>query len=76
MEIWECLYDDYCNGSTFLSPRDSQVSKHGIEELVDELKPTPEQRERLQNLLFEFYFNVERRGFRAGIKLALRMHSE
>lgn len=76
MEVWECLYDAYCDGALFLPPRGSQLSRHNIEKFVDKLNPTPEQKEQLQNLLSEFYFDIERRGFRAGFKVALRLYSE
>lgn len=76
MEIWECLYNAYGEGMLFLSPFASQRSRHNVEDFVDTLNPTQEQKERFEQLLNEFCFDVERRGFRAGMKVALRLYSE
>lgn len=60
----------------FLSPFASQRSRHNVEDYINTLNPTPEQKERIQQLLNEFCVDVERRGFRTGMRVALRMYSE
>lgn len=76
MEIWECLYGAFSEGQLFLSPFASQRTRHNVEDYLKTLNPTPEQNERIQQLLNEFCYDVERRGFFTGMKIALRLYSE
>lgn len=76
MEIWECLYNAYCDGALFLCPRGSQISRQKLENFANTLNPTPEQQERLRDLINELCFDTERRGFLAGMKVALHLYTE
>lgn len=76
MKVWESIFNSYSEGGLFLSPFASQGSRHNVENFVYALNPTPEQKERFDQLLSEFCADVESRGFRAGFKIALRLYSE
>ena len=77
MDIWEQLYNAYCEG--LLSVKPPEPSAHDgikLDELEKKLEMTDEQILYFENIFFELSIDTERRLFKAGFKTALRMISE
>lgn len=76
MEVWKAIYDSYSENGLFISPFGGRDDRSAIEEFVDTLNPTPEQKERFELLLGEFLCETEMRTFYAGFKIAQRLNWE
>ncbi len=76
MEVWEALYNQYCENKLFISPLGGGEIRSMIDDFVDTLKPTPEQKERFQALFGELLCDTEMRVFYAGFKIARRLDTE
>ena len=76
MEVWKAIYDSYSENKLSVSPLGGGENRSVIEEFVDTLNPTSEQKERFDQLFGEFLCETEMRVFYAGFKLAQRLDWE
>ncbi len=76
MEVWQAIYNQYCENKLFISPFGGREIRDMIENFVDTLNPTFEQKEKFQTLLSEFLCETEMRVFYAGFKIARRLDIE
>ena len=77
MDIWEQLYNAYCEGLLGVKPPEpSAHDSFRIGEIEKTFEMTDEQIRYFENIFFEMSIDAERRMFKAGFKIALRMLSE
>lgn len=76
MEIWKAIFDAYSENKLFISPFDSADHRAAVENFVDTLNPTSEQKEKLETLLGDLICETEMRVFYAGFKIARRLDLE
>ncbi|MBD5130430.1 MAG: hypothetical protein HDT43_11015 [Ruminococcaceae bacterium] len=77
MDIWEQLYNAYCEGLLSVKPPEpSAHENYKIDELEKKFEMTDEQVQYFENIIFELSIDAEKRLFKAGFKTALRMLSE
>lgn len=76
MEVWKAIYNSYSENKLPISPLGGGENRSVIEEFVDTLNPTSEQKERFEQLFGEFLCGIEMRVFYAGFKLAQRLDRE
>lgn len=76
MEIWKAIFDAYSENELFISPFDSADHRAAVENFVDTLNPTSEQKEKLETLLGDLICETEMRVFYAGFKIARRLDLE
>ncbi len=77
MEIWRKIYEQYYEGSLNIKPPDP--SAHEIYKSLEMEKKhdmTQEQIEEFEDYITDVIIDAEKRGFYAGMKIALRLISE
>lgn len=77
MSIWEKLYDAYCEGLlSVLPPEPSARADFKLSEIEKKFDMTDEQKAYFENEFFELSIDIEKRMFKAGLRVALRLISE
>lgn len=77
MSIWEKIYDAYCEGLLSIQPPEpSAWDDFKLSEIEKKFSMTPEQIAYFENEFFNLSINIEKRMFKAGFKIALRLISE
>lgn len=74
MKIWRGLYDAYSERWFFVKPpRKSLFGDEELRKLEDVAGVTDENREKFESIFFDLCMLYEMSGFRAGLKIALKM---
>lgn len=76
MEVWESIFEAYCDGQLCVPPTHSNRTRHNLEDFVNAFKLTSAQQEQLASLINEFSCDLGRYSFYAGLKIGLRLNSE
>lgn len=77
MEIWRNIYEQYCEGNLHIKP--PEPSAHENYKALDMEKKhnmTQDQIEEFEDYISDVIIDAEKRGFYAGMKIALRLISE
>lgn len=77
MEIWRNIYEQYCEGNLNIKPPEpSAHENYRVLDIEKKHNLTQKQIEEFENFLSEVIIDAEKRGFYAGMKIALRLISE
>lgn len=77
MSIWEKLYNAYTEGVLSVEPPEPSAREDFIiSEIEKKLEMTDEQATYFENELFKLSIDIEKRMFKAGLRVAMRLISE
>lgn len=77
MSIWEQIYNAYCEGLLSVQlPEPSAREDFSLSEIEKKLEMTDEQATYFENEFFKLSIDIEKRMFKAGLRIALRLISE